>query len=905
MRYWSRSMSHPPARVRQVVRESSPLASAFADQIPFQALPEGEEISPTEKSILDRLEQITSTPEIVPADETPGGIGSLDGIARLLADTAVTVEELERTRIDDHGNLGGRADDDHTQYHNNTRGDARYYTKSELMTLGKLDWQEYGRYLHYGNTRVFNPTSDYHPATKKYVDDNVLVEGEIDHTAILNIGTTSHADLDAHLADTSDPHGDQPSISTHLDCPRLVTTGSTMKVECAYNGLATIYLRNVYGGQRADVNMDGHLRLGTSPSIIQGDWNNTVLAFVDLDNADNWVQVNPAVQGSGPTITVEGDTDANIDLLLTPKGDGKLNFDGIKWPNADGDADQILKTDGAGILSWTDLGAPGAHKDSHDPEDGADPLDCAAPGTIQPEQANAEGTAHTFARSDHVHHTDTSTPVTIQPDATTLEGTNTSFSRSDHRHAIACDTPSELAGVQAAGEGSSTSFARNDHAHLIQHSIADNHLVTMDDANAEQYDYAKFTTDGLEGRNYSEVRSDLNVADGADVTGDNPPQAHDHDGDTLKLDGVNSDGGAFSFTTTDAVTFNQPVKVAEIENTGGGTYLRIDVQHSASSGVLITNDGAGSNAHLTVNGQVKGAHFVMGANHKLVDSENSELLTTPAADAAAVNNLHIAHAQTGLDPELSAVGDDVNIGLKITPKGNKQVTLDGQKWPASGTGATTDFLAYTASGDGHWISIDDLIVDWTPDGDADYLMTYDASAEAHRRVKLSHVAASGPPAAHKDSHDPEDGSDALDCAVVGDIGTSNTEGTAHSFARSDHQHKIPDKWRTRSFLVEVPAPKDDDEFIVHWFPHAATLTQVRVHVKAATSTTFDLTERGYDTPESGGTDISASPITATTTPTDVTMNNTGMAADSVLVYHSSAVVGTPGKVWIFGKYTVD
>lgn len=113
------------------------------------------------------------------------------------------------------------------------------------------------------------------------------------------------------------------------------------------------------------------------------------------------------------------------------------------------------------------------------------------------------------------------------------------------------------------------------------------------------------------------------------------------------------------------------------------------------------------------------------------------------------------------------------------------------------------------------------------------------------------------------------------------------------------------KLRTRSFLVEVPTPADDDEFIVHWFPVACTLTQVRVHVKAATSTTFELTERGYDTPDAGGTDISAAAITATTTPADVTMNNTGMAANSVLVYHSSAVVGTPGKVWIFGKYTVD
>jgi len=35
--------------------------------------------------------------------------------------------------VSDHGALTGLGDDDHTQYHNNTRGDARYYTQTELV----------------------------------------------------------------------------------------------------------------------------------------------------------------------------------------------------------------------------------------------------------------------------------------------------------------------------------------------------------------------------------------------------------------------------------------------------------------------------------------------------------------------------------------------------------------------------------------------------------------------------------------------------------------------------------------------------------------------------------------------------------------------------------------------------
>jgi len=48
--------------------------------------------------------------------------------------------------------------------------------------------------------------------------------------------------------------------------------------------------------------------------------------------------------------------------------------------------------------------------------------------------------------------------------------------------------------------------------------IADNNLVEIDSATVADNDYAKFTANGLEGRSYAEVRSDLNVEDGADVT---------------------------------------------------------------------------------------------------------------------------------------------------------------------------------------------------------------------------------------------------------------------------------------------------------------------------------------------------------------------------------------------------
>jgi hypothetical protein len=49
----------------------------------------------------------------------------------------------------------------------------------------------------------------------------------------------------------------------------------------------------------------------------------------------------------------------------------------------------------------------------------------------------------------------------------------------------------------------------------VTRGIVDDNLMTVDDADAAANDYAKFTANGLAGRSYSEVRSDLNVEDGA------------------------------------------------------------------------------------------------------------------------------------------------------------------------------------------------------------------------------------------------------------------------------------------------------------------------------------------------------------------------------------------------------
>lgn len=187
-------------------------------------------------------------------------------------------------------------------------------------------------------------------------------------------------------------------------------------------------------------------------------------------------------------------------------------------------------------LEWVAPGAPGAHKDTHDPEDGADALDT----------ANA----------------------------------------------------AEISVVVAAGTGTSHSFARADHIHAINHAITDNHLLTVDQADAASGEYAKFTANGIESKSVAEVLSDLSVTSGADVTGDNPPQAHKDTHDPSGTDPLDT-ANAASIAGVQAVGEGSAESFARSDHVHG-------IAHSIADNALVTVDSAdaasGEYAKLTASG---------------------------------------------------------------------------------------------------------------------------------------------------------------------------------------------------------------------------------------------------------------------------------------------------------------
>jgi hypothetical protein len=109
----------------------------------------------------------------------------------------------------------------------------------------------------------------------------------------------------------------------------------------------------------------GALVFGTSPTLttpritnagfIADNNGNEQIKFATTASAVNEISVTNAATGNGPEISATG-SNTDIDLKLTPKGAGKLNLDGIKFPNADGTANQFLKTNGSGVLSFASAG---------------------------------------------------------------------------------------------------------------------------------------------------------------------------------------------------------------------------------------------------------------------------------------------------------------------------------------------------------------------------------------------------------------------------------------------------------------------------------------------------------------------------------------------------------------------
>ena len=92
-----------------------------------------------------------------------------------------------------------------------------------------------------------------------------------------------------------------------------------------------------------------HFSAGTGISITDGVIANTQSAGITDLVQDTTPQLGGSLDVNGQSIV----SASNGNIVLAPNGTGSIVLDGQNWPQADGTANYLLKTNGSGQLSWT------------------------------------------------------------------------------------------------------------------------------------------------------------------------------------------------------------------------------------------------------------------------------------------------------------------------------------------------------------------------------------------------------------------------------------------------------------------------------------------------------------------------------------------------------------------------
>jgi hypothetical protein len=173
---------------------------------------------------------------------------------------------------------------------------------------------------------------------------DVVIPDSVEKTYVIENGTTG-----AFTVTVKTTSGTGVTWGTTDKGTKMVYSDGTNVVDTAFTDLSS----DITPQLSANLDTNGNNILVDDTKGILDDSSNEQLIFSKTASAVNNIQIKNAATSSAPEISAIGD-DSNIDLTITPKGDGNVVLDGLKYPNADGSADQLLKTDGSGNLSFVD-----------------------------------------------------------------------------------------------------------------------------------------------------------------------------------------------------------------------------------------------------------------------------------------------------------------------------------------------------------------------------------------------------------------------------------------------------------------------------------------------------------------------------------------------------------------------
>jgi hypothetical protein len=205
-------------------------------------------------------------------------------------------------------------------------------------------------------------TSESNAATS---ESNAATSASNAATSESNAATSeSNAAASAAAAATAADNFDDVYLGSKTADPTLDNDGDALtEGDLYYNSVGTVLKYytgsawvSITSGGITDLVQDTTPQLGgmldvNGQSI--GDGTLELVKFAETASAVNEITVTNSATSNAPELSSTGD-DTNIDIKITPKGSGNVVLDGIKFPSADGTADQFLKTDGSGNLSFDD-----------------------------------------------------------------------------------------------------------------------------------------------------------------------------------------------------------------------------------------------------------------------------------------------------------------------------------------------------------------------------------------------------------------------------------------------------------------------------------------------------------------------------------------------------------------------
>jgi hypothetical protein len=353
--------------------------------------------------------------------------------------------------------------------------------------------------------------------------------------------------------------------------------------------------------------------------------------------------------------------------------------------------------------------------------------------------------------------------------------------------------------------------------------------------------YPRFTGVGraVEQRTPAQVRSDIGAASDADLT--------DHITDTS-----DPHGDSMSVTT---------MLVTPTVQDASGALILDSVKDGSESTVTITNSGTGDHVAVAVNGDLSVDGILQledlksGTDPWAFFDGDRNLFMKAYKVADAVNFFAMYNAATGDGPIWKAIGNDPNVDMNLATQGTGKVKANGN-------------IIYHVSGT-------DVAIGDGGTGQSTKTAAFDALSPT---------------------------------TTKGDIVASDGSNNVRKAAGSDGQVLIADDsqsdglvWEDdiRSWPVEIPSPATDDEYLIRSLPYNVTFTEVYHHIVEGTGTvSFDIIRRSRSSSGTGGTDITSSPMQATTTGTSVTSfaNSGDGDANEWLILKVTATTGSPEKL---------